>query len=187
MNGKGADELKKALYRHIFAGLAFSVLLFAALMAAGYRDGLSRAEDSLVRIRRNLVRMRESAAEMRLKKGLVRSVIPAGYTKESNRELMLVSLEKAAAEIPGVNVTVNDFVEEGGELSLPVVFEFPVRNYYDAVRSVGYLEGLPFPYFTFKGVVLRRIEGTSRVEGRVEGTFRMPARRPGEPAGDNEQ
>jgi hypothetical protein len=50
-----------------------------------------------------------------------------------------------------------------------------VFNYYDAVRNLGYLEGKSFPYFSVKGAAIRRVEGAGRVEGRVEGTFRMPS------------
>ncbi|MDP2688759.1 MAG: hypothetical protein Q8P48_01480 [Deltaproteobacteria bacterium] len=183
----GGEGLKKSVYYHAIAGAVFSALLFAALILAGYRDGLIKAEDSLVRIRRNLVSMEAATVEMRSKKALVGSVIPAGYGKRSNREIMLLTLEKVREGIPGAKVTVTGFVEEGGELSLPVVIEFPVYDYHDAVRGAAWLEGLRFPYFKVRGASVRRTEGKADAEGRIDGSFRMPAERPGMGEGEGQR
>lgn len=175
----GVKELKKAVYIHLVAGVIFSTLFFAALLLAGYRDSLVRAEDSLVRIRRNIVSMEATIEDIRFKKRLIGSVIPADYSKRSNREIMLISLEKARMQIPGASISVAGFVEEGDDITLPVVFEFPVLNYYDAIRSIGYLEGQNFPHFKVKGVVIRKGEDGSGVMGRVDGSFMMPSERLG--------
>jgi len=175
----GARELDKNLIYHAALGSLFALLLFGAMLLSGYRDSLVKAEDSLVRIRRNLVMMKVSGEDLRSKKTLVGSVVPAGYQAGSNRALMLVSLENAREEIPGAKLTVTGFIEENGELALPVVFEFPVYNYYDAVKTVGYLEEMTLPYFSPTGLTILRAEGTEDVMGRIEGTFRMPAGRIG--------
>ncbi|OGQ03780.1 MAG: hypothetical protein A2W38_00280 [Deltaproteobacteria bacterium RBG_19FT_COMBO_58_16] len=171
----GVRELDKNLIRHAALGSLFAFLLFAAMLLSGYRDGLVKAEESLVRIRRNLVVMKDSSEELRSKKLLVGSVVPAGYKARSNMEMMLVSLENAREEIPGARLTVTDFIEDNGELGLPVVFEFPVYNYYDAVKTVGYLEEMSLPYFSPTGLTILRAEGTGVVTGRIEGSFRMPS------------
>lgn len=171
----GARELDKNLLYHAALGSLFALLLFSALLLSGYRDGLVNAEDSLVRIRRNLVTMDVSREDLKSKKTLVGSVVPAGYKARSNRELMLVSLENAREGIPGARLTVAGFVEENGELGLPVVFEFPVYNYYEAVKTVGYLEEMSLPYFSPTGMTIIRAEGTDDVRGRIEGSFKMPA------------
>lgn len=179
----GSEGLRKAVYLHMAAGAVFSALLFAALLLAGYRDGLARAEDSFLKIRRNIMSMETAVEDLRAKRGLIGGLITAEHAKKSNREIMLISLEKATAEIPGARASVTDFAYEGGEMTLPVVFEFPVHSYSDAVRSIGRVEGRAFPYFEVKGVTLRRGDGTSAGEGRLEGSFRMPSEVPGNAKG----
>lgn len=173
----GTDGLKKNVYYHAAAGALFALFLFMALALAGYREGLYNGVDSLVKIRRNLISMEASLAEMKSVRGRISGIVRADYDKRSNREILLLSLEDALKEMPGATATVTGFVEEGAEIALPVVIEFPVFNYYDAVRNIGYLEGMSFPYFSVKGAAIRRVEGAGRVEGRVEGTFRMPSER----------
>lgn len=170
----GERELNKPLLYHAALGSLFAFLLFAAMLLSGYRDSLVKAEDSLLRIRRNLVSMKAAGDDLKGKKTLVKGVVPAGYRSRSNRALMLVSVENARETIPGAKLTVTDFVEQNGELILPVAIEFPVYDYYGALKAVGYLEGMGLPYFSPTGLTIIRAEGTDDVRGRIEGSFRMP-------------
>jgi hypothetical protein len=175
----GTRDLDKPLFYHAVLGALFALLLFCAMLLSGYRDSLADAEDSMVRIRRNLVAMDSAREDLRGKRELVASIIPARRRAKSNRELMLVSLENARARIPGAKLTVTGFTEENGELVLPVVFEFPVVNYNDALKTVGFLEEMALPYFSPTGLTIVRVEGTGNVEGRIEGSLRMPDEKAG--------
>lgn len=169
--------LKKAVYYHLIAGISLSVALCILLLASKYKYSLLKATADLEAIRMNVLKMEHVTRVMREKQSMAISLLPADYSFRSHREMLLFALETMRHSIEAADVTVGNFLEENGEIVLPVVLEFGVQQYEKALSTMGYLQGLRFPYFKTQNVSVKRNEGTHEILWRIEGSFRIPSER----------
>ena len=168
-------HLNREISLHLFFGSLFAILLFLMLLITGYRDNLNNATDSLIKIRHNISGMELSHEDLKSKRASIEKTLPAGYSKKSSRELILLTLEKVRAEMPAAKIDVMNFFKEKDEIKLPVVIKFPVSNYNIFVRNIGYLEKQVFPDFMITGAAVFRVRNSATTgEGKIEGFFRMP-------------
>lgn len=165
---------KKTVLCHLVAGAVFSVLLFMNMLALDYSGHLERQISALETVRVKAVVMTRAAKRMA---GAVREIevyLPRGYEKVTNRELMLISLDGLKARVEGVEVTVNEFSEKGGVITLPVHIEVPVKSYGRVLEVIGGLQYMRFPRFDIEEVRLEQ-DDTSGTVSKISGTLSMPS------------
>lgn len=170
-------ELRKGIYYHLIAGLLLCASLGTLLLASKYKYNLLKATDDLEVIRMNVLKMEHVIKVMREKQSVATRLLPADYSSRSHQEILLLALETTKDTMKAADITVGNFLEENGEISLPVILEFGVAQYEKALNDMGYLQGLRFPYFKIQNVSIKRSEGTYKSIWRIEGSFRIPSER----------
>lgn len=170
-------DLRKGIYYHLIAGLLLCAALCTLLLVSKYKYNLLKATADLEVIRMNVLKMEHVIKVMREKQSVAIRLLPADYSSRSHQEILLLALEAMKDSIKTADITVGNFLEENGEIALPVVLEFGVAQYEKALNDMGYMQGLRFPYFKTQNVSIKRSEGTYKSIWRIEGSFRIPAER----------
>ena len=170
-------DLKKGVYYHLIAGLSLCAALCILLLVNKYKYNLLKATADLEVIRMNALKMEHVVGVMREKESVAIRLLPADYSSRSHREILLLALETTRDSVRTADITVGNFLDENGEIVLPVVLEFGVHQYEKALSVMGYLQGLRFPYFKTQHVSIKRSEGTYESIWKIEGSFRIPSER----------
>lgn len=168
-------ELRKAVSHHIIAGIILSIAIILTVVLNRYENSLLDAAGRLDLIKINEVRVKQSIAEIDSAMKRIRAMLPPDYDSRTHRELVLLALDDIKINFKGSEITVTNFEEKDGGISLPVNIKIPVDNYTVLVKRAGYLQSLRFPHFVIKGLT---IEKASDKEGviilRIEGSLKMP-------------
>lgn len=170
-------DLKKGVYYHLITGLSLCAALSILLLVSKYKYNLLKATADLEVLRMNALKMEHVSRVMREKQSVAIRMLPADYSSRSHQEILLLALETMKGSIKTADITVGNFLEENGEIALPVVLEFGVVQYEKALSAMGYLQGLRFPYFKTQNVSVKRSEGAYESIWRIEGSFRIPSER----------
>jgi len=167
-----------AVSYHIITGIVLSVAIILAVALNRYENSFLDATGRFDLIRINAVRVKQSIAEMDSAMKKIRAMLPPDYDSRTHRELVLLALDDIKINFKGSEITVTNFEEKDGEISLPVNIKTPVDNYTVLVKRTGYLQSLRFPHFVIKGLT---IEKASDKEGviilKIEGSLKMPIER----------
>lgn len=168
-------ELRKTVTHHLIAGAILSVTIIFATVLDRYESSLLDAIGRFELIRINTVRLKQSAVEIDSVKKKIAAMLPPDYASKTHRELILLALDDIKMTFKGSEITVTNFEDKAGELSLPVNIKIPVDNYTVLVKRIGYLQSLRFPHFVIKNMT---IEKASDKEGvivsKIEGLLKMP-------------
>jgi hypothetical protein len=161
---------------HLTAGAIFSIALCAYLLIENYRSIVITALSHVASIRSNTALMAEDTESIGRRQANVRRNLPAGYDTHSSRELMLRSVDKLRAGVKGASVTLEEFLETGGVLKLPVAVEFDTASFEEGVKAIEAIQSFSMPYFEFTNIDIRRLDGSySSARYKVEGLMTMPA------------
>lgn len=172
-------QLRKASNMHLAAGIALSVIIVCLIALFKYEKNLNETIAKLTAIQSNTAKLNESMAQMGSAMNKIDSLLPAGYSSLSHRELLLLTLDGIKSRFSGSEVTVTNFEEKGGVLSLPVHITFPVNNYTELVNRVRHLQSLALPNFRLNKAVIEKTQdknrgGISGIICSIEGTLIMP-------------
>jgi len=172
-------DLRKTLSRYIIAGIILSVDIIFIIILNRYESSLLDDSSRFDLIRINAVRVKQSIAEMDSAMKKIRKMLPSDYDSRTHRELILLALDDIKINFKGSEITVTNFEEKEGKISLPVNIKIPVNSYTALVKKVGYLQSLRFPNFVFKGLIIEK--ASDKDEGviilRIEGSLKMPIER----------
>jgi len=79
--------------------------------------------------------------------------------------------------IKGADITVTNFADKAGEITLPVNIRIPVDDYAVLVNNIGYLQSLNFPYLAVNNIVIVKVGGPSgAIICKIDGSLRMPGK-----------
>lgn len=161
---------------HLASGVLFAVALSAYILASGYRTSVVDIGSKVAVMGSNAVLMAEDTRRMEERQARVRAALPAGYDKGSQREAMLLFVERLRSSIPGAAVSLDEFSESGPDILLPVAVEFETASFEEAVRAVAATRSSRMPYFEIKNIDARRLDGSfSSARYKIEGVVTMPA------------
>ncbi|MFN3479875.1 MAG: hypothetical protein ACK415_05770 [Thermodesulfovibrionales bacterium] len=168
-------ELRKAVTHHLIAGAIISATIFFAGVLSRYESSLLDAIGKFELIQINTAKLNQSTAEIDSVKKKITAMLPPNYASKTHRELILLTLDDIKMTLKGSEITVTDFDNKAGDLSLQVNIKIPVDNYAALVNRIGYLQSLRFPHFAIKNMT---IEKASDKEGviisKIEGLLKMP-------------
>ncbi|GAB4416307.1 MAG: hypothetical protein OHK0032_12380 [Thermodesulfovibrionales bacterium] len=168
-------ELRKTVIHHLIAGAVLSATIIFAIVLNRYESSLLDAIGRFELIRINTIRLKQSAAEMDSAMKRITSMLPPDYASKTHRELILLSLDDIKMTLKGGEITVTNFEDKAGELSLQVNIKIPVDNYTVLVNRVGYLQSLRFPHFAIKNVTIEKAaDKEGAIISRIEGSLKMP-------------
>ena len=170
-------DLRKAIYRHLVAGILFSAALCMLILASKYKHNLIKAVSDLDAIRMNLLRMERVTSVMREKQTTAIHLLPIDYNSRSHQEILLLSLEKVRSSIKDADIIIGNIVEENDQIALPVTVEFSASQYHEGLSAIGYLRGFRFPYFKIRNVIAKRDEVGREISWTIEGSLRIPSGR----------
>ena len=171
-------ELKKTATRCLMAGIILSAIIISVVSLSKYENSLSDAISRFELIKINTLKMKQATANMDSTIKKINSLLPDDYYSKSHRELMLLALDDIKTSFTGSEITVTNFDERAGEISLPVSIKIPADDYVMLVNKVGSLQTMKFPQFTIKNIVVGR--GTATIGAiimicNIDGSLRMPA------------
>ena len=170
-------DLRKAIYRHLVAGILFSAALCMLILASKYKHNLIKAVSDLDAIRMNLLRMERVTSVMREKQTTAIHLLPIDYNSTSHQSILLLSLEKMRSSFKDADIIIGNIVEENDEIALPVTLEFNASQYHEGLSTIGYLRGLRFPYFKIRNVSAKRNEVDRYINWTIQGSLRIPSGR----------
>lgn len=169
--------LKKTVTFHLISGIILSAIVISVISLSRYENSLLDAISKFELIKTNILKMRQAIANMDSTVRKVNSLLPSGYYSKSHRELMLLALDDIKTSFKGSEITVTNFDEKAGEISLPVGIKIPVDDYVILVNKIGYLQSMKFPQFIIKNILIERGTGALGaviVICNIEGSLRMP-------------
>ncbi len=170
--------LKKTVTFHLIAGIILSAIIISVISLSRYENSLLDAVSKVELIKTNTLRMKQAAANMDSTIKKINSLLPNDYYSKSPRELLLLALDDIKTSFKGSEITVTNFDEKAGEISLPVSIKIPVDDYVMLVNMVVALQSMKIPQFAIKNIVVeRRTDARGAIIINIEGLLRMPAER----------
>lgn len=173
--------LKRHVTYQLWAGIALSIIIFFVSILGRYEKSLSQTVGRLEVVRVNAQKMKQDVAQMESLMRRIDALLPADYNSRSHREIILLALDDIKMAVKGGEITVTNFEDKVGELSLQTNIIMPVNNWTSLVNDVKYLSSKRFPYFRIKNVVVEAKDGskttTSALICKIEGSIKMPAER----------
>lgn len=179
------NELKKAVLKHLIGGIAFAVVLFVIVFSARYGESLVSTVKLFEKQKENYKKMSESVADLEKVMGQIDAMIPADYYDKGNREIILLAIGNIKSKLRYAEVKIEDFKEEGGEISMPMEIHFPVDDYTVMTESIAYIQSYKFPYFIFDGIEVARSKDNSEITCNIKGSMRMPSGRLSKRSGES--
>ncbi|MDO8281786.1 MAG: hypothetical protein Q7U10_04065 [Thermodesulfovibrionia bacterium] len=180
------NELKKAVMRHLIGGIVFAVILFVIIFGGRYGESLVGTVKLFEKQKENYKKMSDSVADLEKVMAQIDAMIPADYYSKTNREFILLSIGNIKSKLKYAEVKIDDFKEEGGEISMPLEIHFPVDDYTVMTESIAYIQSLKFPYFIFDGIEVARSKDNSEITCNIKGSIRLPAGRLSQRSGGSE-
>lgn len=169
-------KLSRMVKYHLAAGIIFSLALCAYLLIENYRASVIEIRSGVSSIRANAQSMADETEKIKDRQKQVLRALPAGHDSSSPRETMLLSAEKLKTVIKGASITLDEFSESDAILSLPLIVEFDTASFEDGVKGIEALQSSMVPYFEFRNIDIRRLEGSySSARYKVEGSLTMPS------------
>lgn len=166
-------KLRNATTVHLLAGVLLSVVIVFAILVNKYEQSLLNTVKAFEDIRINAFKMKKTIDDMDSVIKRIDTLLPPDYYLRSHRELMFLAVGDINVTLRGSEVTVADFSEDAGEISLPVNIKFPVDSYALLVNRLGYLQSMNFPYFVIKNITIER--SLNALMCNLEGSLRMPS------------
>lgn len=169
--------LKKTVAYHLTAGMILSIVIASVIMIGKYEKSLSETISRIAAIKANAARLDEYIRQMDSAIKRIDNILPPDYNSKTHRDLMLLALDGIKSTFKGSEITVSNFEEKSGEMSLPVAIKFPVENYAEMVNRIGYLQSLRLPDFTIRKAVIEKTSDRtySGIICSIEGLLHMPA------------
>ncbi|HHL39103.1 MAG TPA: hypothetical protein ENJ37_01215 [Deltaproteobacteria bacterium] len=171
--------LRGAVRSYMAVGVVFSLLLFAAVFVYGYERGLRESIGRFEALRAKAERVRGATASMVSVMERIKGMLPDDYDGRTHRELMLLTLDAVNERIRG-RVSVANFVEESGEIRLPVHMEIPVKRYSTFVSHLAYIQSRGLPRFRIESVAVTRMDVWPWLVAKIDGAIVLPSTRLGE-------
>lgn len=173
------EGLKKDLIYHIIAGIIFSIILFIIIFLSKYERSLNETINKLELMRGNVLKMESTVKDMVKVMRQIDAGLPSDYYSKSHREIILSAIGDIKAAIRRAEVTLIDFEKKEGEVLLPVIIKFPVKNYTTMTKNIGYLQSLRFPHFqiNYITVTVPEGEGELRTVCEIKGSLKMPVKK----------
>lgn len=180
------NELKKAVMRHLIAGILFSIVIFLIIFLGRYGDSLVVTVKQFDKQKENYTKMSQSVTDLEKVMDQIDAMIPADYYAKGNREFILVAIGNIKSKLRYAEVKILDFKDEGGEIAMPVEINFPVDDYTVMTESIAYIQSFKFPYFIFDGIEVTRSKDNTEITCNIKGSMRMPAGRLSKRSGESE-
>ncbi len=139
-------ELKKIIIYHLVTGIIFSIILLSVLMLNKYGNSMVDAVSRLELIKTNTLKMKHSAVDIESRIKHIESLLPDDFYTRSLHELIFLALDDIKTALKRSEVTVTNFDEKMGTVSLPVSIKIPTDSYAMLINNIGYLQSLKFPY-----------------------------------------
>lgn len=161
---------------HLAAGIIFSLALLAYILTSNYRSSVIDINSRIASISSNVSVMAGDTAKIKARQEEVLRALPPGLASSSQREMMLLSVEKLKTTIRGATVSLDEFSENNATLTLPVVIEFDSSSFEEGVKEIQKIRSHNLPFFEFRNIDIRRLEGSySSARYKIEGVMTMPA------------
>ncbi|MEW6162907.1 MAG: hypothetical protein AB1606_06315 [Nitrospirota bacterium] len=171
------SELKRTITFHLIAGITLSIIIVSVTLLTKYENSLLDTIRKFELIRINALRMKQTIMDIDSVIKWINNLLPPYYYSKSHKESMLLALDNIKMTIKGADITVTNFGDKAGEITLPVNISIPVDDYAVLVNNVGYLQSLNFPYLVVNNIVIAKAGGSSgAIICKIDGSLRMPGK-----------
>jgi len=169
------SELKRTVTLHLIAGITLGIIIVSVTLLTKYENSLLDTIRKLELIRINALRMKQTAMDIDSVIKGINNLLPPYYYSKSHKEGILLALDAIKMTIKGADITVTNFADKAGEITLPVNIRIPVDDYAVLVNNVGYLQSLNFPYLAINNIVIAKAGGPSGaiIICKIDGSLRM--------------
>jgi hypothetical protein len=156
---KGETLVLRRLKPYFVCHGAITVLFLASLgsMLAlnGYTSALDKEADKLKGLNAGLSRVSHSTRDASLFLGQLPAAVPSDLGTEPPAHFLHVGLDRAKSAIRNGQLTANKIEERDDEAVMPVSIAGGIVDYQSFVTALSRLEGMQFPFFRTKGLILR--------------------------------
>lgn len=167
-------ELKKIIIYHLVTGIIFSIILLSVLMLNKYENSMVDTVSRFELIKTNTLKMKHSAEDIESGIRHIESLLPDDLYTRSLQELIFLALDDIKTAFKRSEVTVTNFDEKMGTVSLPISIKIPTDSYAMLINNIGYLQSLKFPYYTIRSIVITKSQVMPEFICTIDGFLKMP-------------
>lgn len=179
--------LRKTVVFYMLTGIALGLIILSVSLLSKHEKNLRETTGKFEIIRTNTSKTKQASDDMARIMSRIDAALPSDYPSRSHRELMLFVLDDIKMNIRGSEITVTDFEEKDGGLTLPVNIKIYFGNNYALLASyIEYLQSLRFPYLAIKDIMLEKTADATPVKTsaradviicKITGFLTMPSER----------
>jgi len=171
------SELKRTITFHLIAGITLSIIIVSVTILTKYENSLLDTIRKFELVRISALEMKQTSMDIDSVIKEINNLLPPYYYPKSHRASMLLALDAIKMTIKGADITVTNFDEKEGEITLPVNISIPVDDYAVLVNNIGYLQSLNFPHFAINNIIIAKAgEPVGAIICRIDGLLRMPGK-----------
>jgi hypothetical protein len=151
-------KLKRLFMSYIIVSVIFLAVIVFCIIVKEYMDSLNETLKELRSFRTNITRIKDTTIEMKHSIETINATISTDYFYNSSEKQLLMGLDTLKTTMKNDTVMVTEFLYTDAEISLPVSVRGVMSNYPSLVSDIGKLQSLKFPFFSIKGITMKKGE-----------------------------
>ena len=190
-------KLKRLFMSYIVVSVIFLAVIILCIVVREYADSLNETLKELLSFRTNITRIKDTTVDMKHSVETINATISPDYFSNSSEKQLLMGLDALKTTMKNDAVMVTEFLYTDAEIGLPVSVRGAMNSYSSLVSDIGKLQSLKFPFFSIKGITMKKGETIQVVNEaneigerkvtvyEINGELRLP--KSGETAKENEK
>jgi hypothetical protein len=151
-------KLKRLFISYIVVSVIFLAVIVLCIVVREYVDSLNETLKGLQNFRTNIARIKDTTIDMQHSVETINTTISPDYFSNSSEKQLLMGLDTLKTTMKNDAVMVTEFLYTDAEISLPVTVRGVMSSYSSLVNDIGKLQFLKFPFFSIKGITMKKGE-----------------------------
>jgi hypothetical protein len=151
-------KLRRLFISYVVVSVIFLAVILLCIVVREYVGSLDETLKALHGFRANINKIEGATADMKRSVETINATISPDYFSNSSEKQILIGLDTLKTSMRNDIMTVTEFMYTDAEISLPVTIRGVVSSYSSLVGDIGKLQSLKFPFFSIKGITIKKGE-----------------------------
>lgn len=151
-------KLKRLIMSYIIVSVIFLAVIVLCIIVREYSGSLKETLKELRSFRTNITRIKDTTIDMKHSVETINATISSDYFSNSSEKQLLMGLDVLKTTMKNDAVMVTEFLYTDTEINLPVSIRGVMSGYPSLVSDIGKLQSLKFPFFSIKGITMKKGE-----------------------------
>jgi hypothetical protein len=191
-------KLKRLFITYVVVSAIFLAVILFCIVMRKYAGSLDETLKGLLSFKSNINRIENATVDMKRSLETINATISPDYFSNSSEKQLLMGLDTLKTSMRNDTITVAEFSYTDAEVTLPVTIRGAMSSYASLVGDVGKLQSLKFPFFSIKGITIKKGETIQIVRAgneigekqatvyEISGELRLPRNSGSGPTKENE-